>query len=301
MPLSPAALSLASRLLDEALDLPAAQLEPWFQALPLASQHLLPMLRQMLAEHHAPQNATFMAEGARLAGDDADAARADDLVGPYRLIRQIGRGGMSTVWLAERPDGVVKREVALKMPPLSLKFSTQIERFERERDVLARLNHPQIARLYDAGVTLAGQPYIVLEHVDGLPLTAACDAAAMSVPARLRTFLQVLAAVAHAHKHLVVHRDIKPSNVFLGRDGQVKLLDFGIAKLLNASTDTLEASQLTREGGCALPVGRVIIAVGAAGQNHPHRIAAPGFRLREVADLLRGRKQRQFRVVLGRQ
>jgi len=247
-------LPLASRLLDDALELTQPQLEPWLAALPRVHQHVVPMLRLMLAEHRAPRHSGFMASGPRWldAADDPAAARAGDLVGPYRLIREIGRGGMSTVWLAERPDGVVKREVALKMPPMSLKCSPQIERFERERDVLALLNHPQIARLYDAGVAPSGQPYIVLEHVDGQPITAACDALALDVPARLRIFLQVLAAVGHAHKHLVVHRDIKPSNVFVGRDGQVKLLDFGIAKLLTASTDAMQASPLTRDGGSAL-------------------------------------------------
>ena len=181
-------------------------------------------------------------------------------MGPYRLVREIGRGGMSSVWLAERPDGIVKRDVALKMPLRTLDSPAQIERFERERDVLAMLAHPQIARLYDAGVTPAGQPFIVLEPVDGLPITAACDARQLGVASRLQVFMQALAAVGHAHKHLVVHRDIKPSNVFVDAHGQVKLLDFGIAKLLvdPLLLDPLAGtgpSPLTRDAGCALTPG----------------------------------------------
>ena len=244
-------LPAASRLLDDALDLDPGRIEPWFAALPAAQQHLIPMLRDMLAEYLAPQQAGFMQAGPRLDDSAAGepAARPGDTLGPYRLVREIGCGGMSRVWLAERPDGVVKRAVALKLP---LKSATRVERFEHECDVLARLNHPQIACLYDAGVTPAGQPYIVLEYVAGLPITKACDTQAMDVPARLRLFLQLLAAVAHAHKHLVVHGDIKPTNVFVGADGQVKLLDFGIAKLLADPATAAEATALTHEGGCAL-------------------------------------------------
>ena len=221
-------------------------------ALPPEHHDLAPQLSAMLADFRSPGHATFLADGPKLSHDDAEevAFRAGDIVGAYTLVRQLGRGGMSTVWLAQKSDGAVKRPVALKLPSLHLKSSSQVERFERERDVLALLNHPQIARLFDAGVSDTGQPYIVLEHVDGLPITDACDASAMDVHARLRLFLHVLAAVEHAHQHLVVHRDIKPSNVFVDANGQVKLLDFGIAKLLVAGEQG--ASPLTLEAGCAL-------------------------------------------------
>ena len=251
-----------SRLLGTALDLEPAQREAWFATLAEQHRQLVPRLREMLAEHASPGHPSFMAGGPRLGGGTAHApaAQPGDAVGPYRLVREIGRGGMSSVWLAERPDGIVKREVALKMPLRTFDSPAQIERFERERDMLAMLAHPQIARLYDAGVTPAGQPFIVLEPVDGLPITAACDARQLGVASRLQVFMQALAAVGHAHKNLVVHRDIKPSNVFVDAHGQVKLLDFGIAKLLvdPLLLDPLAGtgpSPLTRDAGCALTPG----------------------------------------------
>ena len=175
--------------------------------------------------------------------------RPGDVLAGYRLIRELGRGGMSVVWLAERADGVVKRTVALKMPMFMLQGAGDVERFDRERDALAALSHPHVARLYDAGVMDSGQPFIVLEHVDGQSLTVFCDERRLDVRARIRLFLQVLAAVEHAHKHLVVHRDLKPSNILVDGDGQAKLLDFGIAKLLG---DNDAAAALTQRAGGAM-------------------------------------------------
>src|SRR6185295_4895449 len=197
-------------------------------------------LQRLLASALAPDKTRMLAgpvlEGvARLSEDAMRALQPGDVLAGYRLIREIGRGGMSVVWLAERADGVVKRNVALKMPMFMLQGAGDAERFARERDALAALSHPHVARLYDAGVLPSGQPFIVLEHVEGAPLTVHCDAQRLDLRARLRLFLQVLAAVEHAHKHLVVHRDLKPSNILVDGDGQVKLLDFGIAKLLGAS------------------------------------------------------------------
>jgi tetratricopeptide (TPR) repeat protein len=167
----------------------------------------------------------------------------------YRLLREIGRGGMSMVWLAEREDGLVKRAVALKLAQVALAPVMMGERFARERDVLASLSHPHIAQLLDAGVAAGGQPFIALEFVDGAAIDAWCDAERLPIEKRLGLFLQVLSAVAHAHRHLVVHRDLKPSNILVDTQGQAKLLDFGIAKLLgSAAGDT----QLTQLGGCAL-------------------------------------------------
>jgi serine/threonine protein kinase/tetratricopeptide (TPR) repeat protein len=173
-------------------------------------------------------------------------------VAGYCLLRELGRGGMSVVWLAERTDGIVKRAVALKLPLIALISTTQVERFARERDVLAALTHPNIARLYDAGVTQSGQPYMVLEFVDGMPITAYCGRHQLSVRARLHLYLQVLAAVEHAHQHLVVHRDLKPSNILVDAQGQVKLLDFGIAKLITDPDQASTASDLTQVGGFVL-------------------------------------------------
>ena len=257
-PLTASDLSALSRLLDEALDLAPGARPAWLAALPAAAQPWRALLAEMLAAQQSGQHAAFMADGPRWADSRATepaaqpGAQPGDLVGPYRLQRLLGQGGMCSVWLAERTDGAPSRSVALKMPLLHWRSSSQIARFEQEREVLGRLNHPQIARLYDAGAALSGQPYLVMEYVAGRPITDACDAAQMGIAARLRVFLQVLAAVAHAHRHLVVHRDIKPSNVFVDGQGQVKLLDFGIAKLLQTPADAVAPSALTRDGGNVL-------------------------------------------------
>jgi serine/threonine protein kinase len=155
-----------------------------------------------------------------------------ELVGPYRLIRLLGEGGMAEVWLAQRADGSIKREVALKLPMLWRERQDLSSRFARERDILAALEHPHIARLYDAGVSPDGLPYLAMEYVRGEKLTAWCDAHRLSVNERLNLVLQVLDALQYAHAHHVIHRDIKPSNILVNEAGYVRLLDFGVAKLL---------------------------------------------------------------------
>ena len=245
MPLTPTDLSTLSRLLDDAMDLPAAEVDAWFAALPEAEHHLIPSLRAMLAQRTSAENDDFLSDGPKLDSDDASVAREGDLVGAYRLIREIGRGGMGAVWLAKRSDGTLKREVALKLPRLAWGPGLS-ERMARERDIGALLEHPNIARLYDAGVDERGRPFLALEYIDGVALDAWCEAGPLPVRDRLRLFLQVARAVAYAHGRLVVHRDLKPSNVLVTADGQAHLLDFGIAKLLDdASVD----SNLTQEQG----------------------------------------------------
>jgi eukaryotic-like serine/threonine-protein kinase len=173
---------------------------------------------------------------------------AGAVIGHYRLIREIGRGGMSNVWLAEHSDGQLKREVALKLPFLWQRM--QVERFQRERDLLAALTHPRIARLYDAGVSDSGQPYLAMEYVAGSTLLENCDQGRWSIPQRLRIFLQVLEAVQFAHARLIIHRDLKPSNVLVTAEGHVALLDFGIGKLLSGDAD--RQAPLTQLPGHAL-------------------------------------------------
>jgi serine/threonine-protein kinase len=160
--------------------------------------------------------------------DPADAPRG----GRHRIVRRIGRGGMATVYLAERVDGRVQRTVAIKVLRKGVDTEDVLGRFLAERQILATLSHPAIATLIDAGETRDGRPFFVMEHVDGRPLSDPAALATLSLDARLQVFRRICEAVAHAHSHLVVHRDLKPSNVMLREDGAVKLLDFGIAKLL---------------------------------------------------------------------
>lgn len=163
--------------------------------------------------------------------------RSGERVGAYRLVRRLGRGGMATVYLAERADGLWEQRVALKLIRRGLDTGDVIRRFLSERQILSCLNHPNIARLLDGGTTKEGLPYLVMEHVVGTPITEYCDERKLPVEDRLRLFCDVGRAVQHAHRSLVVHRDLKPSNILVTDEGRVKLLDFGIAKILDPADD----------------------------------------------------------------
>ncbi|HEX9929697.1 MAG TPA: protein kinase [Pyrinomonadaceae bacterium] len=154
--------------------------------------------------------------------------------GHYKIIREIGRGGMGAVFLAERSDGAFKQQVALKIVRQTILDSKTEKRFLRERQILASLNHPNIARLLDGGVSESGEPFLAMEYVEGKRIDEFCEEKALSTNERLKLFLAVCSAVSFAHQNLVVHRDIKPSNIIVAKDGTPKLLDFGIAKLLDA-------------------------------------------------------------------
>src|SRR5215467_1583218 len=150
----------------------------------------------------------------------------------YRLIREIGHGGMGSVYLAERADGAYTKQVAVKLVRAGRDNAEIVARFQREREILASLDHPNIARLIDGGSTDDGVPYFVMEFVDGQPIHRWCEEHSLNVSERIALFRNVCAAVAYAHQHLVVHRDLKPGNILVTGDGTLKLLDFGIAKLL---------------------------------------------------------------------
>jgi serine/threonine protein kinase len=182
----------------------------------------------------------------------AEAGLAGRQIGAYTLVSHIGTGGMGAVWLAERSDGRFERRAAVKFLNLAIAGRTGAERFKREGSIVGRLAHPHIAELIDAGVSVEGQPYLVLEHVEGEHIDEYCDRERLDVEARIRLFLDVLDAIAHAHSNLIVHRDLKPSNVLVRKDGQVKLLDFGIAKLLEEEGQAAAATLLTQQGGGAL-------------------------------------------------
>jgi len=243
------------RLLDEALDLPPAQRTAWLENLDPTFAAYRPRLAALLANADRPTAQAVLntlpkvetAQFAPLPG--ADGAAPADRIGPYQLLRELGSGGMASVWLAERTDMLQGRQVALKLPHGAWRRAGLAERLQREREILATLEHPHIARLYDAGVAEDGQPYLALEYVQGEPIDAHCRRLQLGVNDRLRIFLQVLAAVAHAHARLVVHRDLKPSNILVTEDGQVKLLDFGIAKLLDQGL--ADETALTQQAGRA--------------------------------------------------
>jgi len=181
------------------------------------------------------------------------------ILGTYRLLSLIGQGGMGSVWLAERCDGRFEGRAAVKLLNIAGMGRASEERFRREGNILARLTHPNIARLIDAGVSPTGQPYLVLEYVDGQAIDAYCNEHALTVEARLRLFLEVLEAVTHAHANLVVHRDIKPGNILVSVAGHVKLLDFGIAKMLEDDEGrwngerSAATAPLTRDAWAATP------------------------------------------------
>lgn len=253
--LSRSQMARVSHLLDEALMLDEAGRRRWLDTLPEEYEDIAPGLREVLLLRNS-ESLVRWATLPKIAIDEhAHFASAAGLapgarIGPYELIRLLGSGGMAAVWLARRADGAFRREIALKLP-LQVHLRPDLEaRFAREREILAALIHPNIARLYDAGVSQQGQPYLALEYVAGTPLTSYCDSHRLTLRQRLEIFAQVLGAVQYAHANLIIHRDLKPSNILVNEEGQVRLLDFGIAKLL--SEGEAKETELTRLSGRAL-------------------------------------------------
>jgi serine/threonine protein kinase/Tfp pilus assembly protein PilF len=247
-----------SRLLDQALPLDAAGRRAWLEKLPPEYGELTEALRQALFPDDSQDAVSnVLALLPKLGGAGGIfASAAPDLqpsvrVGPYELIRPLGVGGMAQVWLARRADGAFKRQVALKLPTLTHLRADLEQRFARERDILASLEHPHIARFYDAGVDPSGWPYLALEYVHGQALTDYCDANRLGISARLKLFLQVLDAAQYAHAQHVIHRDLKPSNVLVNDSGEVQLLDFGVARLLETE-EGADRTSLTSVYGRAL-------------------------------------------------
>ena len=173
-------------------------------------------------------------------------------IGAYRIVRELGRGGMGTVYLGERADAQFEMRVAVKLIKRGMDTDAVLQRFRHERQILAGLEHPNIARLLDGGTTEDGLPYFVMEYVDGQPIDEYCRTHQLSLDQRLRLFRQVCTAVSYAHQHLVIHRDIKPSNILVTTDGVPKLLDFGIAKLLDTGEDAVTMTMTTEFGAQAM-------------------------------------------------
>ncbi len=239
-----------SPYLDQALALPTEQRAAWLTSLRDKHPAMADFLHALLAEHSALLQEGFLEQSPLPLPQPP--GLAGQQIGAYTLLSPIGKGGMSTVWLAERNDGRFERRAAVKFLTIGFAGREAEQRFKREGRILGRLADTHIAELLDAGVSPAGQPYLVLEYVDGQHIDQYCDGHTLDVDARIRLFLDVLSAVAHAHANLIVHRDIKPSNVLVTTGGQVKLLDFGIAKLLEDEAHPGTPTMLTREGASAL-------------------------------------------------
>ncbi|MGH9380733.1 MAG: tetratricopeptide repeat protein [Thermoanaerobaculia bacterium] len=238
-------------LFAEALELPEAERAAFLARLAADEPWLGAVVEELLrlAAQPAPGLAPGALAGSPLWEDLAGPPQprgttsADLRIGAWRLVSELGSGGMGTVWLAERADGQYEQNAALKLLQPGPQTDALVRRFELERQILARLDHPHIARLLDGGVVDDGRPWFAMEYVDGEPIDGFCDARALPIDARLRLFIQVARAVQAAHGSLVVHRDLKPSNILVTREGFPRLLDFGIAKPLDAQPDPEAATR----------------------------------------------------------
>ncbi len=255
--LSPERWKRIDELFAAALDVAPAEREAFVRRAGDGDEELCREVLELLESEAAAEEAigdsvdTFAAP--LLAELDADSFAGDDAalapgvrVGPYRIVHEIGRGGMGAVYLAERADEEFDRRVALKVVKRGMDTDEVLRRFRHERQILASLEHPNIARLLDGGATTDGRPYLVMEYIEGEPIDAYCDRRRLGIRERLELFRVVCDAVQHAHQRLVVHRDIKPSNILVTDAGEPKLLDFGIAKLLDDSAP--DATPRTRTG-----------------------------------------------------
>ncbi len=232
------------QLFEEALSLPTGERDAWLVQADVPDD-VRDRVRRLLAsdaaaEERIGESAERLAREIVSTVDPRPTAHTDvafpegATIGPYRVIRELGRGGMGTVYLAERSDDQFARQVAIKVIKRGMDTDEVLQRFRQERLILARLEHPGIARMYDAGVTDDARPYLVLEFVDGVPIDRYCDTERLPVEERLRLFLSVCEAVSYAHGKLVLHRDLKPSNILVAPDGP-RVLDFGIGKVLDQS------------------------------------------------------------------
>ena len=250
-------------LLDEAMTLTPEQRCVWLDSLPEKDQPLLQAVREsLMSDDPASAIGGVLDRMPRIEATGAlDGGRIDrhagERLGAYELLRPLGAGGMAEVWLANRADGAFERQVALKIPHLRNVPAEMTERFARECRILATLETPNIARLYDAGVDATGAPYIAMEYVQGEPLVAWCDARGLETPARIRLFMQVLDAVSYAHRRQVLHRDLKPSNILVTGAGRSAPAGF------------------RRGAAAARGCGRVVTDAGL-GQRADARLCEPG-------------------------
>jgi tetratricopeptide (TPR) repeat protein len=229
--------------LDRLLEMDETQWDGYLSRLENDEPTVAAALREMMADRRNLEAQGFL-ETSLVKPPDQE--RVGTQVGPYTIVSLIGRGGMGEVWLAQRSDGRFEGKFALKFLETYSSSPVALDRFQREGRLLARLAHPHIARLIDAGVTASGSPYLILEYVQGIRIDEYCATRRLSVEARVRLILDVLGALAHAHSNLVIHRDIKPTNILVTEEGEAKLLDFGIAKLVGTEAGSDADSPATR-------------------------------------------------------
>ena len=240
-PITPERWRLVREVLDHALGLASPQREEYLSKTTAGDPDLFREVAELLAldtqEDLLPSRFSLTGNSFPLDGPPPDS------LGAYRILGEAGHGGMGVVYRAERVDGQFSKEVAIKLLP-ALYASTELEaRFLRERQILARLEHPNVARLLDGGVAPDGRPYLVMEYVDGVPITVWVQEKDLDVAARLRLFLELCEAVAYAHRNFIVHRDLKPANILVDSEGRVKLLDFGLARFVDAAPQPADITQ----------------------------------------------------------
>jgi serine/threonine protein kinase/tetratricopeptide (TPR) repeat protein len=230
-------------ILQGALEREAAERDGFVWSACAGDERLLHEVQSLLAWQTSAAHVMEepAAEALQLTESDAD-TMTGRRIGPYRLLREIGRGGMGAVYLATRDDQQYQQEVAIKLVKRGMDSDLVIRRFRHERQILANLTHANIARLFDGGTTEDGLPYFVMEHVAGVPIDQYCQARQLTLVERLRLFRTVCSAVQYAHSNLVVHRDLKPTNILVTADGVAKLLDFGIAKVIDVQGDSAAAN-----------------------------------------------------------
>ena len=248
-----------SRLIDKALELAEEERNAFLETECSGRPELLADAREYLRSIEKAEKEDFLEDSISARAEFIQKIRKESLhgdhhpamilgrqIGHYKIVKELGEGGMGSVYLAERSDGEFEQQVAIKF--LRGYYSPSMRnRFRREKQILARLNHPNIAGLLDGGITDDGTPYMIMEYVEGLPVDSYCRDHSLKLKERLGLFLQICRAVQHAHSKLVIHRDLKPQNIFVTEDGRIKVMDFGIAKFLDGGLDDESVAQ-TREG-----------------------------------------------------
>jgi serine/threonine protein kinase len=240
-------------ILDRAIDLPPNERSAYVDQTCTGDAELRGEVESLLDSHERAGSVFMKKPVADLKQALPDAPRKRDRIGHrigvYQIVEEIGHGGMGEVYRAVRADGQYDKQVAIKLVRGGYDSSSVLERFRHERQILASLDHPNIARLHDGGTDEDGIPYLVMELIEGTPIDQYCEEHNLDIPARLQLFVHVCAAVQYAHQRLVIHRDIKPSNILVTAEGVPKLLDFGIAKILDptAGAETTLLRPMTPE------------------------------------------------------